>query len=327
MVLVETKLLGPVELWKEAWNITKSRFWILAACVVIPGILTTLVSLLGIAPFVTAILVSSTMGVVPSLGLGLIVAIVLAIMAMMIIGTWQGIAFVFLIAEAQQKLGLVEAFKKGWPKIWGFWWLMFLEMAIIMGGLFPLVIPGLILAVSFVFGQYVYVLEGVSGLKALRISRAYIRGRAWKLLGRMIFLALPAFVIGMVQAGITAVIGKESETIVGIVVSLLSLPVTITTSAYMYLLYQNAKSTTPAIDMASLDQGKKKWIFLAIWGSVGFWLLPLGIIAGIILTAINPTAQLQKAREMQLQQQRMELPESTPDSDSEVLETVDLGEV
>ncbi len=76
-------------------------------------------------------------------------------------------------------------------------WVTILSSAVTMGGFVLLVIPGLIFAVWFSFASYVYLAQGVGGLRSLSMSREYTRGAFWRIVWA--FLAF-GIIVGIVFA-------------------------------------------------------------------------------------------------------------------------------
>lgn len=87
-------------------------------------------------------------------------------------------------------MGIKDALRTGRDKIWSFLWLIGLAWLLITGGFLFFAAPGLIYAVWFLPAQFIVVLEGERGMKALMKSRQYVRGCWWGVFGRMLLIIL-----------------------------------------------------------------------------------------------------------------------------------------
>ena len=98
----------------------------------------------------------------------------------------------------------------GWAKgkFWPFVWLSIVSSVVIMLGYMALIIPGIILTGYFVFAQFAFYHDGVTGTKALKASYRVVKGRWWKVAKKvalaylyfiLIFVAV-AMVLGVIEA-------------------------------------------------------------------------------------------------------------------------------
>lgn len=295
-VTVNQELAGPVELLSQAWKIARSRFWAIIGCFIL-GYL-AFIPLGGIlfVPFGYSLLRGGTSeGFVASLGIGLMVAFALFWLVGMVIFTWIGVALVEIVAGADEKLGLWEAVKKAFPKIPGLIWLVIVSTSLVMGSYIPFLIPAVAVGVWISFGQYVYITQGVGGLKALRISREYVRGRFWGVLGRYLFLILIPLALQLMAGGIGVMLGEEAAGILVLLSMIVTIPLWIVIMVYPYVLFRNLRELRGEITPDQVEEGKTKWVLLGLWGVLGWLILPVGAV--ILLLMINPAGQLQKARE------------------------------
>ena len=291
------ELASPVELLTQAWTVTKARFWPLLVCNLIPFLYGFLLMLLIVGP----VFLTGSLSVGGGFELGslfspfMVIGFILGVIMLVIISLWQGVAVIELISGAEEKLSLATAFKKAWPKIWGALGVAITSGVIMFGAAFPLIIPAMVVGTWFAFGQYVFIVEGTGGLKALRISREYVRGKFWAVVGRLLFVMLLFIGLALVQGIFNLVLGDELFGKISWIFSLINLPVTILVAVYQFLLYKNLKEVRGgAINPADVEGGKTKWILLAIWGVLGWLIIPIAM--AILLVAINPKKQLDQAR-------------------------------
>jgi len=71
---------------------------------------------------------------------------------------------------------------------------------IVLVGFILFIIPGIILAVRYVFTQYIVIEENLSGLAALKRSQELVKGKFWKVLGYSIFPTVVIFLISFITS-------------------------------------------------------------------------------------------------------------------------------
>lgn len=78
---------------------------------------------------------------------------------------------------------------------------------VILGGLIFFIIPGIVVAIAITFAQYIYVVEGKSGMDALLRSRALVTGRFFTVASKVIAFVLLTFVPIIVLSIFFAIVG------------------------------------------------------------------------------------------------------------------------
>lgn len=159
---------------------------------------------------------------------------------------WIYLSLIFVIKDSEEKITILEALKRGKNKILNMFLVSILFFLIVIGGTFPLVIPGIILSISFVFYPFIIVSENLKGFKALVKSREYVKGYWWQILGRIFFLPLLVFLFSLAILFLVFVIrflvGGFSVSFFGMVfwglLMLILLPLFIT---YSFLIYKKIK--------------------------------------------------------------------------------------
>lgn len=112
------------------------------------------------------------------LGTGMVFLLAVLLVLFVAIGSaWGQIALIYAIKDTEERIGIMESYRRGWGKILSYWWMSFLTSIIIFGGLFLFVIPGIIFSVWFSLGIFVLIAEDRKGMDALLKSREYVRGR------------------------------------------------------------------------------------------------------------------------------------------------------
>jgi hypothetical protein len=97
-----------------------------------------------------------------------------------------GILAVHAILKGNQKLSLEQIRAQVRPLLWPFVIVGVLQVAVIIGGLLLLIIPGILFMVWYAFAQFAVLLDGKRGLEALSHSRSLVRGRFWPVLWRLV---------------------------------------------------------------------------------------------------------------------------------------------
>ena len=273
-ITTTTGLPNPIELAKEAWLIYKARFWAVVGVYVL--------GYLGIV----AILVAAV-----ALGLGVFFAMgakfqpdifiaeaiigILAVVGMVIIGTWIYATEIITISHWEKKLGIKASYAQAKPFIIPLLLTSLVSALIIFGAAFVFIIPAIIFGVWFSFVAYSVVLEKKTMLEALHASREYFRGRFWKVIWLMVAIHLPEMVVSMAIASGTQNQSGGEGGLGGLfrLVSLLVLPFY---QMYTYTLYKYLKKTTESA-VAVIPRSSK--LLYLIVPAVGYLFVAIGIVA------------------------------------------------
>jgi hypothetical protein len=267
-------LLGPIELAKSAYEIFKLRFWTMAGISLISfgiAILGIIVfAILGVAGFFLtgAKFEGPTIGTLGLLG---VLAIVLIIAFSNLV---QG---AYLIAlrdwkDTSAKKALNEAKKYVVP--------LFLtgliQGLLIFGGYFLLFVPAFIFAIWFSFVTYIVIVEGRSGLSALHTSREYVRGRFWGILGRMIVIYLPEWIIMIILSSFAK--NSQGEGLYGIFqfAKIILAPFYM---MYMYRLYENVRDTAGKVTLPVPSKNKIVYFASPVLGYIVLVAAIIGLIS------------------------------------------------
>jgi hypothetical protein len=76
-----------------------------------------------------------------------------------------------------EAIGIGESYTLSLGLFWRYIWTGILYFLIVLGGLFLLIIPGIIWSVRYVFAPYAVIVEGIGGGEALSRSKALIKDR------------------------------------------------------------------------------------------------------------------------------------------------------
>jgi hypothetical protein len=218
-------LPGIKDLLKRSWQIYKARLGTFLGIVILPLV----VGLLILIP--TAIL-----GKIPALGIFLFIVFWLAAI---VVSFWSQVSLLYAIKEREEKIGIKESLKCGWPKIVPFIWISILAGFITMGGFLLLVIPGILFAVWFSFATYILVSEDIKGMSALFRSKQLVAGNWWKVFWRLLTIGIITIVayFGLTFL-FTSLFNENAGSIAGSITSLFLTPFLIT---YNFLIYEDLK--------------------------------------------------------------------------------------
>jgi len=194
---------------------------------------------------------------------------------------WGQTALLYAIKDSGEGIGIVESYRRGWHKILSFWWVSFLAGLIIMGGIFLLVVPGIIFMVWFSLAVFVLIAEDLKGMSALIKSKKYVKGRWGGVFWRLLFIGVLTFVITLVLGYILgllniSLITKNSGLIVGLFLAPLAM-------AYSFSVYSNLRSLRGEIASAPAEGKGKSFIFIGI---LGVLIIP-AIMLLITFSALN----------------------------------------
>ncbi len=203
---------------------------------------------------------------------------------LLFVGSWSDIA---LLTSISQKTRVWESYRKTRLQIFPFLWLTILSSLATLGGMFLLIIPGIIISVWLLFIQFIYINEGKSGVAALYQSREYVRGRWGEVAGKFIVMPIVLGAISIlfyVGISLTDFLGSHKLLFNGLFSILAYLFSTLIVpafaGAYTYTLYKHVKRQN------ILPRGttkRSKWL---LGGSLAAGFAILFLIVGIIYGAI-----------------------------------------
>lgn len=283
------KLRGVMSLFSGAWRLLVSRFFTILG---IYFIIVIAFSLLG-AGFIFSGLVEFS----PLFFIPYIIIVIIFIL-------WYQVTYFFAVAfsEGEEKIGIIESYRRGFKKIPSYLWASILYSLIYFAVVILAVIPILFLAnlISFLFllllplvaivmlvlfiwfflFPFVLVSENTKGLDALMKSREYVRGIWWGILGRFIAIFILLLVV-LSLSNLLLMIPVESLilplTIIAVIIQFL---VTIFATFFMFLLYKSAKETKRNLEY-NPQKGRTKFIVI-------LWLIfIIAVVVPIIIIILN----------------------------------------
>lgn len=128
-------------------------------------------------------------------------------------------------------IGVKETLSLAWKKLWKFILLELLTSVIVGLGFLLLAVPGIIFGVWFSFAGFILITQDKGVVESLKESKALIKGRFWKVVGRYLVFILLGF---LVQFGVSLV------PFVGAVILMLASPYF---TILPYLLYEDLRKS------------------------------------------------------------------------------------
>jgi hypothetical protein len=299
--LALSTLPGVGDLLKRAFSVYKTRLGTLVGIMAIPLIIGWVTSfLIQIAiPFIQ----------LPSAGTSLLMFflffIILGLALALAIGLlsfWAQISLILAIKDREEKIGIIESFRRGWHKIISFFWVSFLVGFITWGGFMLFIIPGIIFSIWFGFSVYVLISEDLRGMNALFRSKQLVAGYWWKVLWRffvfncIIFLFYGFFIIAGLLAYFLApsfiVFNEPAFNLISYLFTIFLTPFAL---VFGFLLYEDLKRQKTKTVFEPPKKGTKiKYILV---GTIGF-LLILAVLVLIVLSILSIwSLQKDKVRE------------------------------
>ena len=270
-------LLGVAALFKQTWTLYRSRFWTLIGIVFIALaivlLLTTGLLALGTAADNALARRIALPDDVVFFGFAL-----LAWILAWLVQLWSELALIYAVKDAEERIGIREAFERGWIKILPYLWVTILGGLVALGSFLFFFVPGLLVSVWLFPALYVLVSENERGFNTLTKSKKYVEGHWWPVLLRL--LALTAlWLILMAPVMLLGALTDIPEDLLDIVSGIPAILLTPFATAYLYLLYRNLKDAKGG-DVVPTDRDRKilMWIPLA-----GFLLAATAIILAVIV--------------------------------------------
>ncbi len=317
-----TSLSGPLDLLQQSIAIFVSRWLTLIVITLIPYVVGMIVGAVTFVAFLLWVGVSLSSFALKQGGLSPMlsptslpqlptsfwiligVSFFLLFLAIIYIYTWSALAMFYAVANHQERLGVKASYGRAWHKILAYWWMAILFMLILMGGLMLFALPGLIFMIWFYFAFWILVTEDQGGLTALLKSKFYVQGHWWGVFFRILAVMILYFLIYVplslvlerVDLGALKIVIDLLMTLSGFVIGPILL-------IYQFIMYRQLKSLKSGQEFTPSGKSKLAFILISLWGILAMLAVP----AAIILVAINPVKQMQRARDASRRSSQMEI--------------------
>lgn len=276
----------------QAWSIYKQRLGTFLGVMLAPMIIVAV--FLAISPngwfFKTSSFFSKFTigGVSPIIPLA-----ILFFIAITISQTWGQIALLYAIKYNQERIGVIESYRRGWKKIFSYWWVSLLVGFIALGGFLLFIVPGIIFTIWFSLALFVLITEDLKGMNALLKSKEYVKGKFGSVAWRLLFMGALSLIISLVPTLIFYFVkipyGLDiSKFIIGLFLT----PLVIT---YSFLVYSNLKAMKGEVVFTPTGKKKAGFILIAI---LGILVVPI-ILSSIVFSSLGSAKE--KARDVSRQ--------------------------
>jgi len=262
----------------QAWAIYKQRLGTFLGVMIIPMlVMIAAFAIFAGGGFLGISLLSSKFA---AGGIGLLILLAILFFVIIFISqAWGQTALLYAIKDNQERIGVVESYRRGWHKIISYWWVSLLAGFITLGGFLLLIVPGIIFAIWFSSAAFILIAEDLKGMNALLKSREYVKGKWGDVLWRLFFIGALSLIIYLVPALIFGLLKipfglKISSFIIGLFWSPLAM-------TYSFLIYSNLKALKGEIVFAPTRGKKAAFIFVAILGILIPTILFLTVFLGL----------------------------------------------
>lgn len=268
------KLPSATSLFQKAWD-------------VYVGNLTTILGVIGL-PVVVVLGTGVVLGGVVFLTLPNVTVITTAFVVFVLMAvvaqSWGMLALLYAIKERGTGVGVIDLYRKSWPKILSYWWIALLAGFAFLGSVILFIIPGIIVSTWLVFSVYIFVAEDVKGVDALARSRAYVKGYWWRVFGHTIFISLVLFVLLFIVTNTVSLSGVEgvSEVVGALMRVFFVIPFTM---IYMYLVYEFLRTTKTDLIYLPTKTEKAPFIIFSTLGVLALVAISLLVYFAIAILA------------------------------------------
>lgn len=231
---------GPIALLQESIAIFKTNPQLFIGIYLIPGLLTLI--------FTLFIDYEGSLHMMQPMSIAITAVLWIA---MMVASIFMAIAMIYAVMNSQ--ISVLSAYQSAKPFFWRYVVLSILVSLSILVGFILLIIPAILFFVWFTFSYYVLINENISGIDAMKRSKALVSGRWWAVFGRLVALMLLGLIMGL-AFGFIGSLGSMfvSEVFFGIVNLILNAILAPISVAYLYLLYKDLLQTS-ATEPASVS--------------------------------------------------------------------------
>jgi Tfp pilus assembly protein PilE len=285
-----SSLPGATAIFGQAWAIYKQRLGTFLGVMAIPMLI--MIVLLAIVAGGGLLGVSLLSSKFAAGGIGLLILLAILFLVIIFISqAWGQTALLYAIKDSQERIGVIESYRRGWHKIFSYWWVTLLAGFITMGGFLLLIVPGIIFAVWFSLAMFILIAEDLKGMNALLKSREYVKGKWGGIFWRFFFIGAISLIISLVPILIFSLLkipfGSE---ISRFVIGLFLTPLVMT---YSFLVYSNLKALKG--EVAFVPTGGKKAVFIFV-GILGILLIPAILFSTVFLSLGSAREKARDAR-------------------------------
>lgn len=259
-----SSLPGARAIFGQALAIYKQRLGTFLGIMAIPMLIMIVLFAILVSSGLLAILFSPKFPAVAIGFLLLTLFFLIILIIFSIISACGQTALLYAIKDNQERIGVIESYRRGWHKILSYWWISLLRWFITLGGFLLLIVPGIIFAIWFSLAPFILIAEDLRGMNALLKSREYVRGNWFGVFWRFFFIGAISFIIYLVPSVIASVLKIPLvENISRLIIALFWAPLVTT---YSFLVYSNLKALKGEIAFAPTKGKKTAFILVGLLG-------------------------------------------------------------
>jgi len=198
-IYMHTELKGFATLFSETWEQFKARGLTILGVMLASGLL--ILGSLLLLGIVTAVFMGGMESALHQVQQGPVNVLVVVIFALffllfILLAMWSQSATI--AAAVDENIGVREALRVGWRKLWAMGWILLLVSAIVIMGFLFFVVPGILFSVSLLFALYPLYDDDIRGMDAVLTSHYYVKGRWWNTFGKLLLIWLIAIVFELI---------------------------------------------------------------------------------------------------------------------------------
>ncbi len=282
---------GPVALTKFAWGIFIKHWKTLGLILLVPVVIYAI----GVLLIATHSSIGSILGFI----------VVVAFYVFLLAALPATIRAIHHFVTGAAPVSVATHYRFGFSVFWPFLLVTIIAGLVMAGSSALLVIPGIFVAVSTLVYKYAFVIDGKRGFSALTESFALVRGRWWKVFGRMLFLILVVvivYIIVILIGLLVSMLPPVLAVVIGIIIGLAFLLFAWSFGhAYFYRLYNSLKESRSANVPTGTFKG---WLIAFLCIGIISPLILIPIMSAIVLSSLN-VARMKGIEAQQNAQARM----------------------
>lgn len=232
---------SPSALFSGAWDIFKQNAMLFLSIYIVPTIAVALITFLFLGDLENEAnylslsdAFSAFLNAAPFILLAIVINVLMSI--------------ALTIAVINPSVQIAEAYQTALEKFLSYLWISILTGVIVFVGFVLFIIPGIIFAVWLAFSVFVLLVEGKGGVAALKQSKEYVTGKWMAVFGRILALLAVSIILGIIVGIVGSIGGEMGEVALSYILNFFLVPFSI---AYMYLMYQDLKSTPESVGEAA----------------------------------------------------------------------------
>lgn len=246
-----------IQLLSDSWKTVRSRLRTFLGIIAAPTLL--VIALTLTFGFVTHALAGLSF-------VGIVMLLAVLSMVVFFVKTWVDVAIVRTIAAPSGQTSVIDSYRHAFRTVIRYWWVSLLLGLVTIGGILPLVIPGIIFATWFGFAPFLVVTDGFKGSAALQASKIFVRGKVLSVLSRQFFLGMLLLILAApIWIGWRLVFGPENAKDIVEIIAFLVSPFT---TSYQFAILKSLRERPEVQAAREVRQSSWPLVILTLWGII-----------------------------------------------------------